>query len=152
MIVVVCMDDTDVLEAAVKQSALEPQTFGDCYRAFFGYIPQLDPTENLFISAHGTDANIDGVPVIGNEGDDVYDFSGQMLYRNLQSIFPPGYAGGVYISACHSADAPRPGLTSFIEAFKHLVHADFPAAKVFGVRGEVPLAIFPPNSEKWVQA
>jgi hypothetical protein len=151
MIVVVCMDDKDVLVSAQAQAKKHPGIFGKCYQAFVDKIPPLGVTENLFISAHGTDSGPGGIPVIGNHKDSVYDFSGPVLYANIGPIFPATYSGGIYISACNSADPSLQTNTSFAQAFKKLITGTFPKATVYGVHGECDLDIDPPGHSSWDQ-
>jgi hypothetical protein len=151
MIVVVCMDDRDVLVSAQAQAKKDPGIFGNCYQAFHDVIPPLGVTENLFISAHGTDSGPGGIPVIGNHKDSVYDFSGPVLYANIKPIIPATYSGGIYISACNSADPSLQTNTSFAQAFKKLVQVTAAKATVYGVNGECDLDIDPLGHVNWVK-
>ncbi len=152
MILVVCTDDDELRNVARNQSENDPAEFGAFYQVFKDRIDPLGQGENLFVSAHGAYKGDDGNPVIGDKGADFY-VNAVDFYRNLKEepVFPDGYKGNVYISACESSDIPR-GAFSFAEVFKAQLQADHPNTRVFGQKGGVGLNIPRSNDTGWEEA
>ncbi len=155
MLITVCTDDDRLVETADRQAAREPHIYGRCYHAFAGQIPQLGVAENLFVTAHGAFETNDvspPQPVIGDNSRDLY-LTAADLYDNIQSLFPAGYTGSIYISACESADPGGPAALSFAQAL--LIALDAGGRRgvaVYGHHGAVGLRTPPPNDPGWVKA
>lgn len=150
MILCVCHDDdSGTYQVGRAQMLANPAVFRSCHRAFT-QIPRLAPDEDLFIIGHGVMAGDDGNPVIGDREEGHY-YNAVDLFANLEPIFPAGYHGGVYVSACESAAIPR-GAFSFAEVFKAQLQAHHPSARVYGHERAIGGAIPPPGDRSWVQA
>jgi len=152
MIIVVCKDDPALLDVARDQADNDPAEFGAFYEVFKDQIDPLQQGENLFVSAHGAYKGDDGNPVIGDSAKDFF-VNAVEFYENLDggSIFPDGYEGKVYISACESSNNPR-GAFSFAEVFKAQIQGKYPKTKVFGQKGSVGLNIPRSDARGWDQA
>jgi hypothetical protein len=149
MVIIVCTDDATLRQTAVQQAQANQATYGQCYQPFTT-IPSLGVNENLFITAHGARDGDDGNPVIGDENNAMY-FNAVMLWEALEGIFPRGYRGSVYISACESSN-PKASL-SFAEVFRAQLHgARRQAGRVYGQKGSVGMNIPGPNDPDWTQA
>src|SRR5690348_6077382 len=108
MILVMCDDDDRVWEQARLDAQANSAIFGVAYLFVTDTTPQLDASENLFISAHGTEGEM------GNE-DGPFGINGIQLFEYLtnspeipngrgESLFPNDYVGDIYISVCSGAD------------------------------------------------
>ncbi len=147
MIIVACTDDDSIFEQAEKQSGSEPAIYGATYKVFDDAIPMLGKSENLFVTAHGAKDGDEDQPVIGDAAK-AFWVSGKELWLNAKGIFPVGYSGDVFISACESADRNKNSSFSFTQEFKGL--SGLP--EVYGQRGPVGLEVPPPDDLQWVKA
>lgn len=147
MIIAVCTDDNKIFKIAEKDSRSNPETYGKTYKVFDAKIPLLGLDENLFVTAHGAKDGDENQPVIGDAAK-AFWVSGEELWVNSKNIFPAGYRGGVYISACESADGNSELSFSFTENFK----AQSRLPDVFGQRGPVGYEVPPPDDNGWVRA
>ncbi|MEV6607548.1 hypothetical protein [Kutzneria sp. NPDC051319] len=152
MILAVCTDDdAGTLHVGQAQSAANPQVYGACHAVFATPVPALGVSENLFVIAHGAAVGDDGGPVIGDEHH-AFWVNPADLWNNMQNIFPAGYYGNVYISACESADTPN-GTCSFSELFSSVLRHHRPnAGTVYGQHGAVHGNIPLPTDQSWVPA
>jgi hypothetical protein len=155
VLITVCTDDDELVRAAQRQSQLSPHIYGNCYQGFVDAVPQLGVTENLFVTSHGAfdwDGIVPPQPVIGDETHDLY-LTAADLYDNLPGVFPNGYQGSVYISACESGDPGGPAALSFAQLFViALDAAGRQGIAVYGHQGEVGLRTPPPGDPNWVRA
>ncbi len=151
MILVVCTDDDDIEVVAERLAHTQPAIYGACYKVFRSTVPVLGRAENLFLTAHGAYVGDDGNSVIGDSHEAFY-LNAVDGFENLAGIFPRGYSGNVYISACESSDRARGGF-SFAEVFKaRLAAAHASAGKVYGQHGGVGLTIPAPGDRGWIEA
>jgi len=150
MIIVVCTDDASLIDVARDSSAAAPAIFGNYYQIYAQQIPNLAAAEDLFLIAHGAYAGDDNNPVIGDERNAFY-VNAVELFQNIQSLFPAGYSGIVYIDACESADHDEETF-SFSEVFLTQIHAVHGSTHVFGRNGTVGGTIPLPGSAGWVEA
>lgn len=148
MILVLCFDDGALVQAARAAQRAAPGVFGAVVPGFTN-VPRLMAAENLFITAHGAMDGDDGNPVIG-DANGAHWWNAPQLVESLESIFPNGYSGSVYISACESSDNAE-GSFSFAEAFRNTL-APSHDVRVYGQRGGVGLTIPLPTARGWVQA
>ena len=154
MILAVCTDDDQgTLHVGQAQSAAAYQVYGDCHAVFGTPVPRLGVSENLFVIAHGAAIGDDGGPVIGDrDGARAFWLNPAGLWEHIKHIFPDGYYGNVYASACESADTPN-GTCSFTELFMSLLREHRPnSGTVYGQRGAVHGNIPLPTSASWVPA
>ncbi|MHB8531958.1 MAG: hypothetical protein ACYDC2_04480 [Solirubrobacteraceae bacterium] len=150
MIVAVCTDDDALVACAQEAAQQQPVVFGRCYRVFDRQIPVLGLEEPLFISAHGAYRGDENNPVIGDRDADLY-LDGVTALRELRRLFPVGYRGSVYISACEAADHSNDDF-SFAEVFKAQLQGALPqAGPVYAQQGVVGLRVPPPNDPAWIR-
>jgi hypothetical protein len=149
MIIAMCTDDPEVYDVAIEAELNAPEIFGQAFDAFSEDIPMLAPDENLFIVAHGINFGDEGSPVIGSKKNDFY-LTPRDLNTNLH-VFPLGYRGNVYVSACWSADPGHDG-ESFVDQFYTTFQRSFPHSQVFGHLGKLGGALPPPGDNLWVHA
>lgn len=136
VVIVVCRDDPELVVTAKDSAAAN--RFGSVFKLDDGGpIPALQAKEDLFIIAHGavTDKNEPGNAMIGDQRDGGYGYNAVDLFARLVAlrIFPAGYQGNVYVSACYSADwltTYKDAGFSFIEAFRTQIES-----KIFGYKG-----------------
>jgi hypothetical protein len=152
MILCVCNDDDEgTYRIAQRSSSEHHETFGRVHRIGARRIPALRENEDLFVIAHGAKRGDDRNPVIGDKSGPLY-FNAVDFYAKIESLFPEGYSGNIYFSACESADQ---GVDfSFAQAFKTQNQPGRPGVKhVFGqkgdVEGEIPL---PGDKTAWHEA
>lgn len=150
MILVVCTDDPMLMDIAAQASVGNHAVFGAPYQVFAGVVPQLGVAENLFILAHGAKEGDDGNPVIGDRNNALF-LNAVQLYQQTELLFPRGYRGGVYVSACESYD-PGVNSLSFAEMLVNVMQADHGAVRVYGHRGGVAGPLPVPESRTWDQA
>lgn len=149
MIIAICTDDAEVNRVARNAAASAPAIFGAHFDIYAQNIPDLGVDEDLFIVAHGVAVGDENSPVIGSEANDFY-LTARDLNSNLH-IFPNGYRGNIYISACESALAGEGG-TSFIEEFSAIFQQSFARSLVFGHIGAIRGALPQPGDRSWLQA
>ncbi len=152
MIIVVCTDDPSLVQIANASWQVNQAVFGSVHQVFGNQIPQLQPTESLFLIAHGVMEGDDNNPVIGDRRKAFY-VNAPELFQGLQaaSVFPPGYTGTVYIDACEAADNSTVA-HSFMEAFLAVIQDKYGQVRVYGrvgvANGLIPL----PGADGWQQA
>ncbi|HEY2767076.1 MAG TPA: hypothetical protein VGI76_02395 [Solirubrobacteraceae bacterium] len=160
MVIVVCRDDRQLVGLAQTSSA--NHGFGGVFKLDTpqGQVPPLGAGEDLFIIAHGavTDPSQPGNAMIGNQKAGGYGYNAVDLFARLVKlgIFPQGYRGDVYISACYSADwltTRNDAGFSFIEVFTAQIDSKICGYKgrVYGHRGEVEGEIPPPGDQSWIR-
>ena len=149
MIIIAATDDPNLDTIAINSAARARDTYGDIYKVFEHQIPPLGDEENLFIIAHGAYEGDEGGPVIGSATDDFY-LTPMDTYQNLQSIFPNGYSGNVYIDACESAT--EESVVSFIVLLKTVLLDNGFDCRVFGREGLASGLIPLPGNPDWVEA
>jgi hypothetical protein len=156
MVIVVCKDDPELLVIALRSAAANG--LGSVFQLDADQIPKLQSGENLFVIAHGdvTDPTQPGNAMIGDERAGGYGYNGVDLFARLSGIFPQGYRGNVYFSACYTADwltTDTDAGFSFIETFKtQIAVASFGfLGRIYGNRGEVRGNIPPPADRRWYQ-
>lgn len=135
MILCMTSDDIGIVEEAYDD--YDQRIFGIpyCYLPAHSFRGMLGNTEDLFISAHGNDAEI------GNKrGSPAY--SAQQLKGVLiNDVLPGNYSGRLYISACGSAPV-------YVNALRAALGADY-AGRVFGMFGDTDYSIAAPGSRAW---
>jgi hypothetical protein len=155
MLITVCTDDDELIQAAMQQARTQPRIYGACFRGFEDQFPVLGVTEDLFVTAHGafeTDDVSPRQPVIGDKTHALY-LTGAELLANLLPIVPQGYTGRIYISACESADPGGPAALSFADRLLIALRSQgLGGVAVYGHKGAVGLNTPPPNSSQWVRA
>ncbi|MBZ6377819.1 hypothetical protein B5C34_02960 [Pacificimonas flava] len=149
MIIAVCTDDPMIENVAREASQSNHATFGDWHRVFDDPLPDLGKDEDLFIVAHGAAFGDENQPVIGSEANDFY-LTARDLNSNLH-IFPEGYSGGVYVSACESA-APGANGLSFVQSYMRIIGPSFPNMTAWGHRQSLGGPLPPPGDSSWTQA
>lgn len=138
MILCMTTDDIGIVEEAY--SGYDQNVFGIpyCYLPRHDYVGLLEQNENLFISAHGNDAEI------GNEeGQPAY--TPQQLAAVLSRyVLPQDYRGRLYISACGSAPV-------YVNSLRATLGAGY-RGRVFGMYGDTDYSIAAPGVPPWVAA
>jgi hypothetical protein len=152
MILVLC-DDIGIYNTAQTTSLGNQMTFGNVYRYVTPIVPQLGRNEDLFIIAHGMQGEI------GNEvGPPAWNAlqlleylmgeSDRFNHGALHSIFPDGYRGNIYLSACYTQNVERGGM-SIAENFGNLAGVQLSGSRVYGQRGGVTGTIPSPGDRAW---
>ena len=152
MIIVVCRDDPGLVTIAINSRQGHPGVFGAVHQVFGNPIPPLGANENLFLISHGVKDGDDGNPTIGGAGDDFW-VNAVQLFEALAAgnVFPPGYAGSVFIDACEASEHDEDTF-SFTEVFLGQIQARFSQVRVYGRNGVADGLIPPPGSPGWRQA
>ena len=141
MILVLCNDDPAIQANAILDAAGDPAAFGQVFQPITAVTPQLGANEDLFITAHGIQGEI------GNE-DGALGYNAQELLKYLTnttpndrggSVFPAGYTGNVYISACYSGNVQGVINLTFSEQFYNLSRDNIGNSSVYGQRGAAPM-------------
>lgn len=149
MIIIACTDDPGLVDIARQSILNDPDTFISYYKVFHRAIPALGLDEDLFIIAHGAFQGDEGRPVIGDaDADRAFYLDGQQCYVNIQSIFPSGYSGKVYVDACESADSSKK-IDSFITTLQNQFLLNAQNTPVFGINGTSSGLIPLPDDPKW---
>lgn len=152
MIIVVCRDDPGLVAIANLSRQGNPGVFGAVHQVFGNQIPQLGVNENLFLISHGVKDGDDGNPTIGGAADDFWVNAVQLFDALVAgNLFPPGYAGSVFIDACEASDHDDDTF-SFAEVFKAQIQGWFGTVRVFGRSGAVGGLIPLPNANGWREA
>jgi hypothetical protein len=155
MIVIVCTDDQQLVQVATAANQSNPNVFGTVHAVYNHQIPTLGVNENLFIIAHGASVGQHGEPPEIGDQRHAFGVTGSDLWANIKPIFPPNYAGAVYVDACYSADTDQ-GVASFISSFQATLRQYGTGMKnvvVWGRNGLSSGAIEVPGPHShWVQA
>ena len=152
MIIVVCRDDPGLVAIANLSRQGNPGVFGAVHQVFGNQIPQLGVNENLFLISHGVKDGDDGNPTIGGAADDFWVNAVQLFDALVAgNLFPPGYAGSVFIDACEASDHDDDTF-SFAEVFRAPIQGRHGQVRVYGRSGTAAGLIPLPGSPGWRQA
>lgn len=150
MILVLCNDDPNLWAAAQGQAG---PVFGQAYLFISNATPALGQHENLFILAHGMPGEIGNANgLLGYNALDVWNYLNNTTPNGRgASIFPPNYAGNVFVWACYPGNITRQDRLSFIENLHALLRPWLRNTNVYGVLGAVPYTIPDPGNTAWIQ-
>jgi hypothetical protein len=139
MIITFCQDDWQLVALAYRQGEIQEDIFGIpyCYLPEAPNLPNAEIDENIFVSAHGNAYEI------GNRGKGLGLSPYKLADYLYDWIFPKGYKGGVYISACDSAP-------QYVNNMKEFFVGQNLAVDVYGMIGSIPKLIARPDNDDWV--